>query len=226
VESNTPDRRFLCSIDFGDVAGNALEALTKQQKISKSEVARRCVLLAYNSDILSKWKRLSSKILAEPKPKRGPAKQTDEERHVIATYRRVYNYQGRLHHAAVLACIRSLVKSGITESEVASIVEVSKNDVWLANRLARGEHVPLNEILSDKMVLRILPLLENTEQAELENAHVLLEGTVKPKAFAYLRATLPPEMLSAAWDDIQAATSNSDVETLIEQYARKVPSDD
>ena len=225
VDESDSTRRWLFSIDFGEVAGPALEAISKKCKISKSEAARRCVIIAHYGDLIPKWDKIHKKLLAEPKPKRGPQKQTDAERHVIATYRRVYNYQGRLHSAACLACIRALVRQGISEAEVAAIVEISKNDVWLANRLNRGEHVPLNEILSDKMVLRILPLLENTEQAELEHGKIRLEGTSKPKAFAYLKDLLPAEMLSAAWDDIQAVNSDSELEKLVDDYTRKAPSE-
>ena len=210
--------RALLSVDLGSVAGPAVDALSAKHKISKSEVVRRAILITHYGNLIEKWERISARMVAEPRVKRGPQKQTDEERHVIATYRKTYSYTGRLHHAAALACIRSLVKQGISEAEIASIVEISKQDVWIANRMARGEHIPLNEILTDKMVTRIMPLLENTEQAELEHEAMRLAGTVKPKAFAYLQAKLPAESLSAAWDDIQAATSNAEVEEVIRQY--------
>jgi hypothetical protein len=215
---DTDGTRTLLSVDLGSVAGPAVDALSAKHKISKSEVVRRAILITHYGDLIAKWDRISTRMVEEPRVKRGPQKQTDEERHVIATYRKTYNYTGRLHHAAALACIRSLVKQGFTLAEVASIVEISKQDVWLANRVARGEHVPLNEILTDKMVTRIMPLLENTEQAELEHEALRLAGTVKPKAFAYLQSKLPAESLSAAWDDIQAATSNAEVEDVIKQY--------
>jgi len=80
-------------------------------------------------------------------------------------------------------------------------------------------------LLRAKMVLRILPLLENTEQAELEHGKIRLEGTSKPKAFAYLKDLLPAEMLSAAWDDIQAVNSDSELEKLVDDYTRKAPSE-
>lgn len=219
---NDTIRPHLLSIDLGPVAGPAVERIGKRHSISKAEVVRRAVLIVHTFNLFDSWDRIEKRMVERAgKVKRGPQKQTMEEKQVVARYRKTYNYAGRIHTAAILSCIRSLTKQGITTAEIASMVEVSTKDPWLANRLNNGEHIPLNEILSEKMVNRLLPLLENTEQAELESAALALEGTTKPKAFAYLKSVLPPESLSAAWDDIQAAASNSEVEAIITQYTEK-----
>jgi hypothetical protein len=221
-EKENGSRPWVLTVDLGDVAGPAIEGIAKASGISKSEAVRRAVLVVHALDFFKKSDAIVKRFLADPrKPKRGPQKATDEERHIIATYRKVYGYAGRIHTAAILGCIRHLAEGGLSLSEIAAMVEISTQDVWLAHRVARGEYVPLNELLTDKMVSRLLPLLENTEQAELESAVMVLEGTTKPKAFAYLKTKLPAEMLSAAWDDIQEARSSAEVEDLIEKYTKE-----
>jgi hypothetical protein len=212
----------LYSTDLGSVSGPAVEKLAKQHRVSKSEVIRRAVNIAYTFDLFAKWDRIEKQMVSAPRVKRGPQPATMEEKAVIAQYRSTYGYAGRIHTAAILSCIRSLVKQGITEAEITALVMVSKQDVWIAGRILRGEHVPLNEILSDKMVNRLLPLLENTEQAEVEMAGIKLEGTIKPKAFAYLKRILPTEQLSAAWDDIQEAKAGSEIRDIVTAYAKTV----
>jgi len=210
-----PERKNHYSFNLGDIAGAALEQMTTDTGQSMSSIVRDCLVICYQLGAYKDFSALRKK-LDEPKPEPKKKKSTTKkEQMVIDKYREVFSYTGRIFSPAVLGVIRAAVKAGVTEETLTKLVELSPNDALVAQRITRGEHIPLNEILTEKMISRLFPFLDQVVRDETDRQDMYLEGTVKPGAYRKLLDALEPEPFAKAWDLVSQAPSEAEVDRLV-----------
>ena len=212
----TEQTRNLLSVDLGPVCDEALNELCKQTKRTRSEIVRDCILIAYHFGLAKDFNDLRNSVeeLSEGKHTvRTRNKISAEEKSVIDTYREVFDYKGRLHNPAVLGVLRAAAKT-LDYQTIREMIELSGNHVIVANMLSRGEKPTLQMLLSEKMVGHLLNIVDDAKEKEVKRRHLHLEGHIKPLALTQLRDSLSKEMFSKAFDLIQAAKSEGEVNSI------------
>jgi hypothetical protein len=215
------ERKNHYSFNLGDVAGTALEEMAKKLKVSKSSIVRDCLVLCYQTSAFRSFENLRKQMESDPvlfevkKAKKKTKSTTASEQMVIDKYREVFNYTGRIFNPAVLAVIRSAKNGGVEEETLCELLEVCPNDSLVAQRITRGEHIPLNELLTEKMISRLLPMLDAVERDDADKEVMYLEGTIKPGAYRTLLDALDSEAFAVAWNLVSQAPSEKEVDRLV-----------
>jgi hypothetical protein len=205
--------RNITSVDLGDVCYEALESLVKQTKRTQSEVIRDSILICYHFGLAKDFNAIRQAAEDLSKGKHTPrtkSRTTVEEKRVIDTWRETFNYNGRIHNAAVLNTIRSAAKT-LDYDTICDIIELSPNNAFVASCVTRGDLPQLNMILSEKMIPQLLTYVEQVRGQQVERDQMTLEGTIKPLALSELRIALDANVYSYAFDKIMAASSEKEV---------------
>ena len=209
-------RPNLISVDLGDAAHSALDALCKRVKKTQSEVIRDLIILGHQYDILTKVDKAVARI-TKTKPSPSGAKQpmTDAEREVIDEYKDIFNVEKQIYFPPALAAIRAACANHLTYEQIKEIIRVSPNDAFIASLMTRGNTPQLHVILSEKMVAQLWDMAQESLKEEA-SAHILdLEGRVKPEALVTLKEVLSPDQYSVAWDMVREAMTPSDVDHIL-----------
>ncbi len=129
-----------------------LDAICKRDRTTRSKVVEHCL-----KRYLSESKKYTN-ISVEKTVHHG--KLTDGDQGVIALYREVYGYRGRIFYAAVKSALNARRRDGLRQSDLEHCVRVSLKDEWIAQRVAANPRTPppLHEILTEKMVGRLIQI--------------------------------------------------------------------
>lgn len=205
------------TVDLGSVLMAALQDAVKESKMSQSEILRDA-LGQYHA--LRGWeiRERLVKALERSKAPRGRkmGSTTEDEKRIIRQYRVTFDYTGKIHTPAVLACIRRAVKppapgeESLTHDDLIELIKVAPKDEFF-----KDKRPPLNEILTDKMIARLLVLRDQEKIEEGTRSEIHLQEVIKPKARREARELLGSDGFSLAWDKIEAAKSASEVESIL-----------
>jgi len=209
-------RPNLISVDLGDTAHSALDALCKRVKKTQSEVIRDLIILGHQYDILTKVDKAVARITkTKPRPTGAKNPMTDEERGVIDEYREIFNVDKQIYFPPALAAIRAACANGLTYEQITEVIRVSPNDAFIASLMTRDRAPQLHIILSEKMIAQLWDRAQDALKEEA-SAHILdLEGRVKPEALVVLKEVLTADQYSVAWDMVREAMTPEDVDQVL-----------
>ena len=215
-------RPNLISVDLGDTAHSALDALCKRVKKNQSEVIRDLIILGHQYDILTKVDAAVARITKTKPSPHGPKRPvTEEERSVIEEYRDVFNVSKQLYYPPALTAIRAAVDNHITHEQLREIIRVSPNDEFINRIMVRGETPQLHVILSEKMIANLWSRAQEAMKEEAAAVVLDLEGRVKPEALVILKDMLTADQYSAAWDMMRRANNPGEVDMILRAAMEK-----
>jgi hypothetical protein len=187
-------RPYHRTVDLMEVAGQALEAMVKKTKKNPSDLIREAIICHYGLGTFETTERAmrasEKKDAKRAAAKRGPI--TDEERRVVEAYKEAWSYTGRIHFPAVLAGMRQATAAGVSIDELVRLMEVAPHDDLLQTR----EFVALHELMSEKMISRLMTLEGKVREMEETKEALNLRDSLVPGAIRALRKEnlLSPEV--------------------------------
>lgn len=218
------ERPYHLTVDLGPAAHGALEEMTSQTDLNKSEIVRMVIEMANLLGLVGHWDQLTQQISQQVIPSLGRSpsvkkqvlkSMTDAEKEVIAAWREAFNTTTKFYPPAAINCIRAAQKNGLSPADLVACMGVAPEDDYVQSMVIKGKVPQPHELLSDKLLARLVPLAENKKQEDVAMRKMSLEATVKPKAVAALReAGIEGESFATAWKIIQEATSERDVKAI------------
>jgi len=218
------ERPYHITVDLGPAAHGALEEMMAETSLNRSEVIRMVIEMSNLLDLVSKWDELSQQLSQQVIPSLGKAPSvakkvvkamTDYEKQVISAWRRVFKTEARFYIPPAVAVIRAAKRNGMSYQDLIACVEVAPQDDYIQSIMVKGRVPQPHEVLSERLLGRLMPLAELRRRDEINQVKLSLESTIKPAAVMALReAGLPNETFALAWRMIQEATSQPDVESI------------
>jgi hypothetical protein len=185
----------------------------KKSGLSQSDVLRQS-LEFYHA--LTGWE-VRDQIMKVGKKSRKLGSTTPDEKRVINQYRVSFKYTGRIHTPAVLSAMRKALsppapgEEALTHEDLIELMKVAPCDELLQNRTPA-----MNEILTEKMIARLLVLRDQERIKETTRVEVELRDRIKPDARRRAREALGAEGYSMIWDFIDKATTKEEVESILQ----------
>ena len=214
------ERPFLVSVDLGEVAGPALDKLSQYQKTDRSATIRDCVLVCYNFGLLKRFEKTMKQAAKDgspnlTKPPLRPA--TEDEKAVVEAWREVFNYTGNIFWPKELATIRSAVGKGVTYEDQVDIMQLASNDAFINQVISRGDIPVPSMILSDGMLAKFVPMLEQVRKEAVVSSEIRLDGVVKPRALKSLKEFLSDDAMSKVYDLVMIAGTEAQVNNIVKE---------
>lgn len=214
------------TVKFDDEADEALTRVMETNDFNQSDAIRECVLLVDEVTRMRDYLRLS--------PKKRSRVATEFDKRLVAAYQDTFQTTKRIFYPAVLAAIHAAKEKGVSEDEMMSAVRAAPLDDWVATRISRDDIPKLNQLLTENMLARLLPLADREAERVERERQLNLRGSVIPQACAELRQFADKEMQSIAYDLIQGAKTEAQVHEIIDaamskqldKYIEGLPQDD
>lgn len=218
------DRPYHLTVDLGAAAHGALEEMVVATDLNKSEVVRMVIEMANLLGLVGHWDQLSQQLAQQVIPSLGRSPSvkkktlkafTEAEQAVIAAWREGMDTDRKFYIPPAANAIRNAQNNGLSCQDLVACMLIAPQDSVVQGWLLQG-HVPQpHELLSDKMLGRLIPLAEDAKKEEVARARMSLESTLKPTALAVLKeAGITGDSYALAWKMIQDAQSEQDVEII------------
>lgn len=211
--ARTKTGQIIVSASLDETTNTALEAMMSQSDSSTSEIIRDCILIGFylsNETNFLEIRRTAAELAANKHTPRTKNRMTPKERSVVDKYIEVYGGTRRMYYPPIMKALRAAAMR-LDYETLCDIVEVSPNHDLIAMDLAKGKTPGLQQILSEKMIGMLLPLVDEVRADDFARQQLELEGTVKPLALNTLRELLDKNEFSVAYDLIEEATSAEQV---------------
>ena len=197
------------TIKLDPVAESSLTHLMSMNGWTQSDAVRESLSLVWD---ITKMREYVAKPAVRKKQKR---QATEFDKRLVASYQTTFRSTRRVFWPAVLTTIRAAQEKGVTDEELMGIVEVAQLDPWVQIQVKNGDTPALQQLLTEAMIGRLLPLLSHHERQVEVDRQLRLDGTLKPKAFNDIRESCDVDMQSAAYDLIQQAKTEEEVHAII-----------
>lgn len=218
------NRPYHITVDLGPAAHGALDEMMAETDLNRSEVVRMVIEMANLLGLVAKWDELSQQLSQQvipslgqgPSVKKKKLKQmTEYEKDVIAAWRRAFSTEAKFYPPPAAQTIRAAISNGLSYQDLIGCLEVAPQDDYIQSILVKGRIPQPHECLSEKVLGRLMPLSQLKKKDDLNKVKLSLESTVKPAAVMALReAGLDQETFATAWQMIQDAKSQADVESI------------
>jgi hypothetical protein len=197
------------SVKLDNEAHSALEYIMKVNEVTASDAVRLALHLVRD---ITKLREYVNKPAIRKKQAR---KATDFDKALVAKYQETFDTKRRVFWPAAITTIRAAQEKGITDQELMGIVSVAPLDSWVQQMVKNDDPPSFQQLISESMIGRLLPLLDEEAARQARQERLSLESA-KPAALRKLqRATDNQALLSVAYDEIQDATSEEEVRQIV-----------